>query len=100
MGEGLPTFTQFFNLMRSSSGDGNPVSVLLTLEFVTWNMCAEGLCSQPPLEQEALVPQAGSRPPPARALLGGAEPSWAPPATAGIRGAHTRVLAQSPGPCL
>lgn len=30
--------------MRSSSGDGDPVFVLLTLELVTWNVWAEALC--------------------------------------------------------
>lgn len=95
MGEGLPTFTQFFNLMRSSSGDGDPVFVLLTLELVTWNVWAEALCGRPSLEQEARVPQAGSPPPPALALPGRAEPSWAPPATVGVQG-HTRMCWHSP----
>lgn len=92
MGEDLPTFTQFFNLMRSSSRDRDPVFVRLTLEFVTWNVCAEALCSWLPLKQEACVPQAGTRPPPALALLSGAEPSWAPAChLGGPGGTHTCV---------
>lgn len=100
MGEGLPTFTQFFNLMRSSCGDGDPMSVLLTLEFVTWNVCAEALCSRRLSNKRPAFPRQGPAPlQPWRCRVGQSLPG-PPPATAGVRGAHTHVLAQSPGPCL
>ena len=95
MGEGLPTFTQFFNLMRSSSGDGDPMSVLLTLEFVTWNVCAEALCSRRLSNKRPAFPGQGPAPlQPWRCRVGQSLPGPRLPPRGS--GGHTRMCWHSP----